>query len=986
MGEVDLSLSDSLRGVIFDLDGVITDTAEYHYLAWQRLADEEGLAFDRAVNERCRGVSRRESLNIIVGDRPVSEAQRQEMMDRKQSYYVALLDNVTPADLLPGVARLLDELDAEGIPYAVASASRNARAALERLGILSRLGALADGNSVERQKPYPDLFRFAAARLGAPAARCLAVEDAAAGVEAALAAGMPVLALGPAERFSDIAARHERFTRRDDLDGAAADDLRAAAAFDPGWHVAQEGFDPDSEDAVHHMETVFTQGNGTFASRGSFEEGYPGESALTMAHGLWDDMPIAFTTLVNLPNWLHLSIAIDGQAVRLDCGEVLDFQRYTDLRQGILRRAVTWRAPNGRIIDLHFERFHAYHRQHVGAIRLLATVAGGETDAPCRVEVRAGIDGHVANRHLLHWYLGEQGHEADGRVWLSARTRHTGRQAALASSTAVAQSSGRVMTPRGDDCPGFPGVLVAAELQAGQTLQIDKLVAVATDRDAGAGESGSVIGYALAQLDGLSYDDLRRDHVAAWDEVWREGDVVIEGDDEAQLATRFNLFQLLIAAPQHDERVSIGAKTLSGYGYYGHVFWDTEIFMLPYLIYTTPGTARNMLMYRYHTLDGARRKAASNGFPGAQFAWESAETGDEVTPRWVPDFHDPTRLVRIWTGDIQIHITADVAYAVMQYWRVTGDDEFLRDYGAEIVLDGARFWAARAEPEARPDGTMAYSIRDVIGPDEYHDHIDNNSYTNYMCRWQLQTALELLDWLRNNYPDKADELTRRLALSADELALWQNVLEGIRFLYDADTGLILQFEGFFDRERVDPELFRTADRSLQVVFGIEGANERQVLKQADVIMLLCLFRDQFDRHTWETNWNTYMPITDHRFGSSLGPSFHAWAACEVDRPDEAYDHFMLAARADLRNPRGNAGDGIHAASTGGVWQAAAFGFAGLRLAPDGHTLTPRLPRHWRRLAFNYRYHGNPYSVDIVRVEGGEYRITHERLNPTKNAA
>ncbi len=981
MSEQNIPTGNLLRAVIFDLDGVITDTAEYHYQAWQRLADEEGLPFDREINERCRGVSRRDSLEIVLGGRAASEAEKQALMDRKQGYYAALLEDVSPADLLPGVAELLDALDAAAVPYAVASASRNARAVCERLGILPRLAALADGDSVARPKPHPDLFRFAAAALGVPAARCLVVEDAAAGVAAGLAAGMPVLALGPAERFTEATAGHERVTRRDDLSGVTLDELRAAAAFDPGWHVAQEAFDPATQ---HHMETVFTLGNGKFATRGSFEEGYPGESALTMAHGLWDDMPIAFTTLVNLPNWLRLSILIDGQEFRLDRGRILDFQRYTDLRQGILRRSVRWQAPDGRAVDLHFERFHTYHREHVAALRLLVTVE----DGPCQVSVRAGIDGHVANRDLLHWHLGEQGHASDGRTWLAARTRHTGREAALAAR--VSAGEGAALAGDGamaviDDCPGFPGVVISAELVAGQTLQIDKLIAIATDRDAG-GESARVVEYALGRLDGLNYDPLRRDHIAAWDRVWRDGDVVIEGDDEAQLATRFNLFQLLAAAPQHDERVSIGAKTLSGYGYFGHVFWDTEIFMLPYLIYTYPHTARNMLMYRYHTLDGARRKAAANGYRGAQFAWESAETGDEVTPRWVPDFHDPTRLVRIWTGDIQIHITADVAYAVMQYWRVTGDDAFLRDYGAEIVLDGARFWASRAEPEALPDGTLTYAIRDVIGPDEYHDHVDNNSYTNYMCRWQLQTALELLGWLWERHPNKAAELSRRLSLTDEETALWQNVLAGIRFLYDEGTGLITQFEGFFDRERVDPELFRTADRSLQVVFGIEGANERQVLKQADVIMLLCLFRDRFDEHTWATNWNTYMPITDHRYGSSLGPSFHAWAACEVNRPDEAYEHFMLAARADLRNPRGNAGDGIHAASAGGVWQAAAFGFAGLRVTPDGHTLTPRLPHHWRRLAFNYSYHGNLYSADIRRVEGGDYRIRHERVNPTKNAA
>jgi kojibiose phosphorylase len=768
-----------------------------------------------------------------------------------------------------------------------------------------------------------------------------------------------------------------RIVRRDDLRDATLDELRAAADFDPGWFVVQEGFEPAAgSQSLHHMETVFTLGNGYFASRGSFEEGYPDDVATTFAHGVWDDMPIAFTELVNLPNWLHLSIRVDGDEFRLDQGDVLDFRRYTNLRQGITRRDVTWRAPNGKTIDLHFERFHAYDREHVGAIRLLATAVSH----PCVLDVRAGIDGRVANQDLLHLRLEEQGKGAGASVWLRATTRHTGREIAVVTAIDAGVSSGRVEPPTVDSCPGFPALFVTAELIPGQTLQIDKLVAVATDRDeatrlAGGAEK-DVPARAQSLLANLSYDRLRLDHVAAWDQVWRNGDVMIEGDDEAQLALRFNLFQLLVAAPQRDDRVSIGAKTLSGYGYRGHVFWDTEIFMLPYLIYTYPAVARNMLMYRYHCLPGARRKAAANGFSGAQFPWESAETGDEVTPRWVPDFRDPTRLVRIWTGDIQIHITADIAYALMQYWRVTGDDDFMRDYGAEMILDGARFWADRAEPEEGAGGERVYSIRDVIGPDEYHDHVDNNSFTNYMCRWHLQTALEVFNWLQATHPAAAVDLADRLQLSADSFARWKDVIVGIRFLYNPDTGLIDQFEGFFDLERVDPELFKSADRSLQVVFGIEGANERQVLKQADVIMLLCLFRDEFDRETWQANWDTYMPITDHRYGSSLGPAFHAWAACEVDLPEDAYAHFMLAARADLRNPRGNAEDGIHAASTGGVWQAAVFGFAGLRHSAEGWAARPRLPRHWRRLAFPYRYHGQTYYVDICRVEGGDYRITH----------
>ena len=970
---------DRLRGVIFDLDGVITDTAEYHYQAWKRLAEEEGLRFDREMNERCRGITRRDSLMVVLGSRPASEEQIQALMARKQRYYEESLDYITSDDLLPGVAELLDLLDRAGIPYALASASKNARSVCERLGIVDRLATLADGYSVERQKPYPDLFRFAAAGMGIPAARCLVVEDAAAGVEAGLAAGMAVLALGPEERFGDALASNGRLTRRDHLRDITLAELEAATAFDPTWNVVQSSFDPATQ---HHMETIFTLGNGYFASRGAFEEGYPGESALTFAHGLWDNMPIAITELVNLPNWLRLTLTIDGAPFRLDEGRVLDFQRYTNLRQGILRRDVTWQAPNGKIVDLHFERFIAYPREHLGAIRLLATAVSH----PCAVTVRVGIDGHVANEDLLHLRLEDQGKAAD-TIWLRARTRHTARLVALAATLSVAMSSGDSEAATPELCPGYPALLAAAELKPGQTLQLDKLVALTTDRDAQAqlappasgaltaDETAGVVDRALAHLSALSYDQLRADHIAAWDARWRDGDVIVEGDDEAQLALRFNLFQLLAAAPQHDERVSIGAKALSGYGYRGHVFWDTEIFMLPYLIYTYPRTARNMLTYRYHGLAGARRKAAANGFAGAQFPWESAETGDEVTPTWVPHFSDPRQLVRIWTGDIQIHITADIAYAVMQYWRQTGDDAFMRDVGAEMILDGARFWASRAEPE-EVDGQRRYTIRNVIGPDEYHDHVDNNSFTNYMCRWQLSTALEVYEWLRATFPATAAELASRLHLSTGTFEQWQDVIEHITLLYNPDTGLFDQFEGFFARERVDPDVIRAADRSLQVIFGIEGANERQVLKQADVIMLLCLFRDAFDERVWRANWDVYMPLTDHRFGSSLGPSIHAWAACEVGRPEEAYDHFMLAARADLRNPRGNAEDGIHAASTGGVWQAAVFGFAGLRHTAAGWTVRPRLPRHWRRLAFKYFYQGQPHQVDIRQTEGGDYRVTH----------
>ncbi len=938
-----------LKAVLFDLDGVLTDTAEYHYLAWKKLADEERLPFSRQANEKLRGVSRHESLRLILAGRDVDEATMQLMMDRKNGYYQQLLNQVSPQDLLPGVVRILDELDAAGIPYGLASASRNAATVVAQLGIAQRLAVVADGYTVNRPKPAPDLFRYGAAMLNVPPDRCLVVEDAAAGIEAAVSAGMPALALGPVERFDTLLDQHRRVHRRDSLADVSLVDLQEMMLADETWSVIQSEFDPAQQ---HHMETVFTLGSGYFASRGSFEEGYPGERPLTLAHGIFDDMPVAVTELANLPNWLDFALTVDGQTFRLDNGTLLYFKRTLNLYQGVLQRQVRWQSPTGVVLDLSFERFTSYAQEQVGALRVLVTAV----NQPCDLHFTAGINGHVANDDLLHWRHGDQG-QTDETIWLCSQTRHSGIQLGTAARLAV---SG-VATVAVQQCPGQPCFGVERRLAPGQTVQFDKLVAYAADRDA-VDQADDVVGRATALLVDATYDDLKLAHLAAWARLWDDCDVIIEGDDEAQLAARFNLFQLLVAAPQHDERVSIGAKTLSGLGYRGHVFWDTEIFILPFFSYIRPRIARNMLMYRYHTLAGARRKAAGNGYRGAQFAWESAVSGDEVTPRWVPDF-EGKELVRIWTGDIEIHISSDIAYAIMQYWQVTGDDAFLRDYGAEIILDSAHFWGDRAEPE-EVDGQRCYAFRDVIGPDEYHDHVDNNTFTNRMAQWHLETAVSLLRWLQTNYSVKAQQLRADLQITDDTLAHWQDVIDHVLIYHDADTGLMHQFEDFFQRKTVDLEFIRSARKSLQVILGIEGANASQVIKQADVIMLLCLLRDQYDQKTWQTNWDTYMPLTDHRYGSSLGPSFHAWAACEIGRFDEAYEHFMLAARADLRNPRGNAEDGIHAASAGGVWQALAFGFAGLRLGENDFSTTPRLPSHWRRLSFKFYFRGQQHTVDI----------------------
>jgi len=450
--------------------------------------------------------------------------------------------------------------------------------------------------------------------------------------------------------------------------------------------------------------------------------------------------------------------------------------------------------------------------------------------------------------------------------------------------------------------------------------------------------------------------------VEAWRRFWQRADILIEGDEKAQRGIRYNIYQLHINASAQDDRYSIAAKGLTGFGYRGHVFHDTEIFMLPFFIYTIPDVARNLVMYRYHTLPGARRKAQKNGYEGAQYAWESTLSGDETTP---PSVIHPERghLIAILHAHREIHISADVALAAWLYWKVTGDDAFMRDYCAEIILSTALFWGSRVEKNLERN---EYELNNVIGPDEWQEGVNNNAYTNCMARWNLRTALALLQWLHEYAPEKARALEQQLDLTGQRLDYWRDVIKRIRIPHDQQSGLVEQFDGFFKLEALNQELYKGRTVSYQGILGVEGTQKYRIIKQADVLMLLTALDQEFDREMKRVNWDYYYPITDHDYGSSLTPAFHVTLACELGKPNEAYQLFMKGNLVDLENLRGNTPEGIHAACCGAVWQAVVFGFAGLRVTDEGYTTEPHLPASWTRLAFSFLHKGHREQVDIRR--------------------
>jgi len=735
------------------------------------------------------------------------------------------------------------------------------------------------------------------------------------------------------------------------------------------WKLIETQFDPTQLQA---RETLFTIGNGYLGTRGCFEEGYPQSLPATFIHGVYDDVPIVYKELVNCPDWLPFAIIFNEssleeheqrEGLRLDQGEIIEYQRQLDIHEGVLSRSLLWRSPSGKTIKVQFERFASLADIHVLVQRCQIT----PVDFEGIIEVQTSINGYADNQGFNHWGEIDQGKINQG-FWLHSRTRTSRIDICMAAKMKII---GTQATTEISTTPGYPSWSATFNAKSQQTVTIEKTITVFTSL-----ETEKPILAAQAKLiEQPDYQTLLLAQAKAWNQVWLKNDVLIDGDSTAAFAVRYNLFQLLIAAPKEGAQeagnkgktaVSIPAKTLSGFGYHGHIFWDTEIFILPLLIFTQPDIARNLLSYRYQTLDGARRKASHYGYLGAMFSWESADTGDEVTPRWsLPnDFYGED--VRIWCRDREIHINADIAYAVWYYWWVTKDDQWMQQQGAEIILDTAIFWTTRVE--FNPDD-QRYEIRGVIGADEYHECVNNNSFTNCMVKWHLIKALWVYDWLCNHFPEQATFLAEKLQLTAEIRHQWSEISQKIWILFSPETGLIEQFEGFFQLQDINLAAdYEPRNKSMQAILGVEQTNKFQVLKQLDVLMLIYLMRQPSDfpynEQTLRVNWDYYAPRTDMTYGSSLSPSLHAALAADLNLYPEAYELFMQGAMVDLEDRRNNTGDGIHGACAGGVWQAVVFGFAGIRLTENGPVAHPRLPPHWKKLKFQLYWRGEYHQFDL----------------------
>jgi trehalose/maltose hydrolase-like predicted phosphorylase len=731
---------------------------------------------------------------------------------------------------------------------------------------------------------------------------------------------------------------------------------------DPAWVLREHGYDLMRETGV---ESRFAVSNGFLGVRGAraISRGPTWVSWLNMFN--WTSWPRTYVAgLFDTPNaepvvpalvpaadWLRVRILLDDVPLLLRSGDLLSHFRNLDLKRGLLISGWHHRSPAGVVVRLRTLRLVSLAERALGLQLIQLAIEEGQAE----VTLEASFDTAGTGLDLVKL-------ERDCGVW---RTEQSGKGLAMAGAAAL-RLDGQDLAPvelgHLKWSWRWPSV-------AGQVASFDRLVAVARGDHPG-DDPGHVARDALAGATRIGWRGVLDAHEAAWAERWRCSDIEVEGDAEAQQALRFASYHLNSAANPADERVSIGARALTGESYLGHVFWDTEIYLLPFYIVTWPEAARSLLMYRHRTLGGARHKAARMGWRGALYAWESADTGEETTPERV---HGPDgKIVDVLCGTQEQHISADVAYAVWQYWQATHDEGFMLEAGAEIILETARFWASRAEG---PDAVGHRHIRGIIGPDEFHEHVDDNAYTNVMAGWNIRRGLDVVAWLRERHPDRWAALSGQLALDDAELAQWREADESLVTGFDAHSGLFEQFAGYYALEPIDLAEYAGRTVAMDVVLGRERTRRCQVIKQADVVALLALLPDDLDRWAREANFRFYEPRCSH--DSSLSRAMHGLVAARLGDVEMALRHFRRTAAIDLADTNGGSAGGVHIAALGGLWQVAVFGFAGLSLLDRGLSFDPHLPAGWRSMRFRVQWRGRALRVRVV-ADGGVVEATLER--------
>ncbi|AXJ09651.1 HAD family hydrolase [Arthrobacter sp. PM3] len=1001
--------------VIFELDGVVTDTAELRAAAWKQLLDDvlqdprlpaDALRAPVTDDELARCVEGRTGEDGVAtflasrgaaiarglpADSP-SEWTASGLARRQDAMFEAMLAG-GPVPVFPGTVALLERLRAGRIPVVLATSSRNAAAVLAAAALGDVFDHVVDGQTaLDRDvagMPAPALALEAVRRLEITPARAMVIAAAASGVEAGRRGGF------------GLVVGLDRVGRRAELEAAGADvvvedvsELDIGLVITHPWLLVYEGFDPAHEG---HREALTTLGNGYLATRGAAPEHRAGEVHYpgTYLAGIYSTLASVVQGeetvdehMVNIPDWLPLDVRVGGAAWWSGGGLTLRSERRTlDLKRALLSREALLEDDAGRQLQVLQRRIVSMAEPHLAAMETTLTALGWSGN----ISVRSGCDtavtnsnvpedAQLANRHLTAVAVSAS-EDGPGTAELTVQVRTRGSRIGIALALRTRISGGAEQTgPRGVHEPGggMHGHRFELAVTDGVPVTVTKTAAVATSRDHAI---ASPVSAALAVLARTPRDfgTLLAEHEAAWSLLLAPFIIDSDAPSQAQLILNLHVFHLLQTLTTHTAELDAGvpARGLHGEGYRGHIFWD-ELFVLPVLNSRLPAVARELIDYRWRRLGTARDAARKAGLSGALFPWQSGSDGTEQTPKflfnrlsghWVPDY-----------SHLQRHVGLAVAYNAWQYFEATQDRGWLTRHGAEIVVDVARLFASLAEHDAAED---RFHIRGVMGPDEYHTGppgnpgggLDDNAYTNIMAAWVFDQAVWIMHSVRGF---DMDELRSRLGITAGEVAAWAHLSRRM-FVPFHDGGIISQFDGYGALRELDWKHYRRAYRNIErldLILEAEGdsTNHYRLAKQADVLMLLyVLGEDQLlgflrrmgyavDRAQIAATVDYYLARTAH--GSTLSRVAHASVLAQRD-PEQAWATFREALDTDLDDTQGGTtSSGIHLGAMAGSIDVVQRSFAGLRITRDALDFTPRLPAELSRVEFQVRYRDQLLAVHL----------------------
>lgn len=1014
-------MANKFKGVILDLDGVVTGTARVHGLAWESMfnvylkmvAKRDGAQFipfdvEKDYLEYVDGKPRMQGVKSFLESRGISlpfgdydDSPKKETLcglgNRKNTDFQKVLKKEGP-DVFGSTIAFIKDCKKHGIKIGVASSSRNCQLIL-KLGKLEKYFETRVCGVVSRKlnlngKPDPDIFVTAAANLGLKPAECVVIEDAISGVQAGKKGNFG-LTLGIAREIKgETLLKHGADIVVCDMAEISVNKINewfGKGIESDAWTLAYNGFDPDDEKLREALTTV---GNGYMGTRGSYE----GESASDICSpgvyiaGIYNKLPtmvggkrIYNNDFVNCPNWTLIKIAIGGSDYISPLkADILSYKHSLDLKHGVMERALVFKDGTGRITRISSRRIASMHDPHLCAMKFDITPLNYSD----KIRICSGIDGAIINANVKRYRALNSKHLAPvsggktkSGVYLHVQTTKSRYQIITNAKTAMYEQDKSIRPEKTIiQKKGYIAEIFTVDAKENTTFSLEKIISVFTSKDVADPKKAGT--RAIAGI--KSFDDVYRESARAWDKIWKKADIQIKGDRFMQKVARLHIYHLFVTASPHNKALDAGmtARGLHGEAYRGHIFWD-ELYILPFYNLRFPEISKALLKYRYKRLDGARLYARQNKYKGAMYPWQTADHGDEETQLV---HYNPTD--DSWGPDLsrrQRHVSIAVFYNVWRYVYDSNDKKFLEDYGAEIMIEIVRFWTSAAQLDKN---TGKYSISGVMGPDEFHeklpgsdvDGLKDNAYTNIMVVWLVEKVMEVIENLPSQ---KLNLLKEKIGFKITETEKWKDVSKNLNVVI-SDDGIISQFDGYFDLKDLDWDKYREKYGNihrLDRILKAEGdsPDNYKLAKQADTLITFYVLHPAMVARILKKlgyqvgdpikmlkkNYDYYEQRTSH--GSTLSKVVHAVISGYMAAGDTAWDWFVEAMQSDIYDTQGGTTpEGIHCGVMAGTLDMITRYFAGIDFSKDIPEINPHLPKHWETLSMKLCHRNVWYDVELFQ--------------------